>query len=161
MKKLVYPLLLVAAGPLLAATDEHADHHPAPPAAASTPAPAADRMGAMHALMERIEKSRDRAERQKLLLEHRAAMREQMAAMKAEPPGCGMPMMQGDARAPAADRADPGKPDGAPAMGGMGGGMGGMEMGGMMKCHAQMQARQRTMLDLMDQMMRSEDAAKK
>jgi hypothetical protein len=155
MKKLFYPLLLVAAGPLLAATDEHADHHPAP--VASAPAPVADHMGAMHALMERIEKSKDRAERQRLLLEHRTAMREQMAAMKSESMSCGMQMMQGETTAPAADKVGPGKPEGAMAMGGMG--MGGM--GGMMKCHAQMQARQRTMLELMDQMMRREDAARK
>lgn len=124
---------------------------------AATPAPApakaapADEAGKQltraQALMQRIEQTRDPAERQRLMQEHLQAMREGMGMMRGMGAMGGMGgMMMGQ----------------GPADGGKG--MSGDKAGGMMGCdmmagHAMMEKRMDMMQQIMDQMLRR-DAAK-
>jgi len=88
----------------------------------------------MQTQMDKIRKTTDPKERQKLMQEHMQAMQENMKAMR----GMGGPMMKGGAE------------DGGMMMGGKKGGM--ME-GDMMKRHAMMEKRMDMMQMMMEQMM--------
>jgi hypothetical protein len=148
--------------------EEHAAHHPeqAAPSSAATTAPATDMqqsMKSMQALMDKIEKTKNPAERARLLAQHREAMRQQLSSMKSM--DCGMGMTS-DAKAGAGSKmmggmsGDKGAPEKG-SQGNIGQGMigeGGMMNGGMMKCHEMMQARMAMMVGMMEQMMRHEDA---
>jgi len=116
-------------------------------AAAQAPAKAtpADEAGKQltkaQALMQRIEQTRDPAERQRLMQEHLQAMREVMGGMGGM--GAGMMMGQGPA--------------------GSGKGMSGDKAGGMMGCdmmagHAMMEKRIDMMQQMMEQMLRRDAA---
>jgi hypothetical protein len=144
-KSLVYTLALMAAATGAVAAqepDEHAAHHPpgqtatepAPPKPSAEPKDPAqasmqEGMKNMQALMSAIESTKDPAARQKLLDQHRQAMREQMEAMRKM--GGGM------------NAGTTGK---------------GMMSGDMMKCHEVMTGRMEMMQMMMEQMMRHEDA---
>lgn len=98
-------------------------------------------MAAMQAMMDRIHKTTDPKERQKLMQEHMQAMQETMTAMR----GMGGPMMKGD----------------APSEGMMGGMQGGMKHGdttddSMEKRQEMMEDRMDMMQMMMDQMMQSD-----
>jgi len=73
---------VVASAAAQVTPEEHAAHHP-PQAATSqgTPGDMHQHMKEMRSLMEKIEKTSDPAERQRLLDQHRKAMREQMNSM--------------------------------------------------------------------------------
>ncbi len=119
-------------------------------AAAQAPAKAtpADEAGKQltkaQALMQRIEQTRDPAERQRLMQEHLQAMREGMGMMRGMGVmGAGMMMGQGPA--------------------GSGKGMSGDKAGGMMGCdmmagHAMMEKRIDMMQQMMEQMLRRDAA---
>jgi hypothetical protein len=142
--------LILAAVPAFASAqagpDEHAAHHPQ---AASASAPASGATGAgdleqkqqaMQALVEKLEKTRNASERQRLLDEHRQAMNDQVAALKRLK--CAGMRMNGGGMGQ--------RPQGEMMMGGE-----------MMKCHETMQVRTEMLLGLMEQMMRHEDARQK
>ena len=93
-----------------------------------------EKMKAMQAQMDRIHKTTDPKERQKLMQEHMQAMQENMKAMK----GMGGPMMKGGG-------------EHAGMM--MDGKKGGMKDGDMMKRHAMMEKRMDMMQMMMEQMM--------
>lgn len=145
-------------------------HHPeksgtaaagSPPAAAPTPASpkvapadeASKQLTKAQALMQRIEQTRDPAERQRLMQEHLQAMREGMGMMRGMGAmggmggmgGMGAGMMMGQ----------------SPAGGGKG--MSGDKAGGMMGCdmmagHAMMEKRMDMMQQMMEQMLRRDVA---
>jgi len=93
-----------------------------------------EKMKAMQGQMDRIRKTTDPKERQKLMQEHTQAMQENMKMMR----GMGGPMMMGAAG------------DGSPMKGGM---KGGMKEGDMMQHHAMMEKRMDMMQMMMEQMM--------
>jgi len=98
MRRITFVLMACAvmAGAAAQVTpEEHAAHHP-PQAATSqgTPDDIHQHMKDMQSLMEKIEKTSDPAERQRLLDEHRKAMRGQMNSMMqmGDDKGMGMEM---------------------------------------------------------------------
>jgi hypothetical protein len=93
-----------------------------------------EKMKAMQVQMDKIGKTTDPEERQKLMLEHTQAMQENMKMMR----GMGGPMMMGAGG------------DGSPMKGGK---MGGMMEGDMMQRHAMMEKRMDMMQMMMEQMM--------
>ncbi len=117
---------------------------PAPAAQASPADEASTQLTKAQALMQRIEQTRDPAERQRLMHEHLQAMREGMGKMRGMGAmGGGMMMGQG------------------PAGGGKG--MADDKAGGMMGCgmmagHAMMEKRMDMMQQMMDQMLRRDAA---
>jgi hypothetical protein len=143
--------------------EEHAAHHPPEKAQASVPAPAMadsattvlkDGSAATRRLIERAEQAKTAAERERLLDEHLAAMRKQLAALNSQK--CAMEEMSGAAMG--------GKPadDKRPDM--MGDGMktgDGMKGDHMMMCHQMMKVRLETMADLLEQTWRREELRKK
>ena len=96
-----------------------------------------EKMKAMQGQMDKIRKTTDPEERQKLMQEHMQAMQENMKAMH----GMGGPMMKG------------GGEHGEMTMGGK---KGGMKDGAMMKRHAMMEKRMDMMQMMMEQMMQHE-----
>ena len=143
--------------------EDHAAHHPPEKAPATAPIAATperkmmeskDELAAIRGLLEKAEQARSPADRERLLDEHLAAMRKQLAALKSQQ--CDMEKMDGGAMG--------GKsPDGAkPGMMGEG-----MKMGdGMMKDHMMMwrqmmMARMDTVVELLEQTWRREELRKK
>lgn len=128
--------------------EEHAGHHPPEKGPATTfAAESKDAMMPIRGLIERAEHARTASERERLLDEHLAAMRKQLAAIKSQQ--CMMEKMDGAA-------LGGGRPDGAKS-----GKMGeGMEGGHMMMCHQMMKARMDTMAELLEQTWRREELRK-
>ncbi|HET9473538.1 MAG TPA: hypothetical protein VFO82_06570, partial [Steroidobacteraceae bacterium] len=139
MKRFTIVLLtcgVVAVAVAQVTPEEHAAHHPPAVATAeSTPADMHQHMKDMQTLMEKIEKTKDPAERRRLLDQHRKAMREQLHSMMQNDKGMKMGMGMGT---------------------GMGMGMG--KSGSMMECHEHMRGQMDMMMGMMDQLMRHEDA---
>ena len=105
-------------------------------------------------LIEKAEHAKTAAERERLLDEHLAAMRHQLATLKSQK--CAMEEMEGAAKG---DKPAEGT---KPAM--MGEGMkmsDGMKCNPMMMCHEMMKARMETMADLLEQTWRREELRKK
>jgi hypothetical protein len=110
------------------------------PQSAPTAADLQQKTKAMQALMEKLENTRNAAERERLLARHHQAMREQLESLKHM--NCAMGMTGGDAQGGEENRT-----------------MGqGMMAGGMMKCHEITQMRLDAMVGMMEQMMRHEAA---
>jgi hypothetical protein len=138
MRSLYFGVLLAAATAIAigqVSPEDHAAHHP--DAAAATQ----DHRSAMKALMEKLRNTSDPAERQRLLDEHRRAMRGQLDSMRHMK--CSM------------EAGKDGSKDAGKDPAGHGGMMAG---GGMMKCHEMTVARMDMMIEMMDQMMAHEDA---
>ena len=117
--------------PIVSAQDKHAHDKPATSAAPDKHmGKMQENMKAMQAQMDKIHKTTDPKERQKLMQAHMTAMQENMKAMR----GMGGPMMKG------------------------GGEHGGMKDGDMMKRHEMMANRMDMMQMMMEQMMQHDHA---
>ena len=128
--------------------DDHAGHHPPEKGQATTvAAESKDAMAATRGLIERAEHAATASERERLLEQHLAAMRQQLDALKSQH-GM-MEKMDGMAMggAPSAG-AKPGK---------MGEGMGGDHM---MMCRQMMNTRAEAMAELLEQTWRREELRK-
>jgi hypothetical protein len=110
-------------------------------------------MASMQALMDRAGKTRDSAERKRLLKQHSDAMRAVIRALNEMdcPMMAGMGMgMKGDMMG----KGESGRPAATP------GGMAASGMqGDMMRCHDMMKSRMDVMIQMMDQMLQHQDAA--
>lgn len=131
--------------------EDHAGHHPPETPQASAPSAMPDRkmmeskddLAPIRGLIERAERAKTAAERERLLDEHLAAMRKQLDSFKSRE--CAM------------EKADGAKP------GMMGEGMkmdDGMKNDQMMMCHQMMKARMETMVELLEQTWRREELRK-
>jgi hypothetical protein len=139
-----------------ASPENHAAHHPAEKAQATSPPaeghgmdmPSKDDMAVTRGLIERAEQARNSAERERLLDEHLVAMRKQLDALRSQQ--CSMEKMDGAMMG--------GKPaeDVKPGMM-----SGGMKDGHMMMCHQMMNAHRDTLAELLEQTWRREELRKK
>ena len=183
MKRQILATLLIGAATIAHAQqkpEDHTAHHPGQTAPAQKTAPTMPssegthgsemqgKMKEMQALMDRLAATKDPSERQRLLAQHRQAMREQLDSMMRM--DCRVEMAGTRDQAKSSDSMmKPGmprmsSPAGAaeePAPGGQMMGQGVMTGAGMMKCHEQMQARMKLMLGMMDQMIQHEDAERR
>jgi hypothetical protein len=132
------------AAPIAGAQDKHAHDKPAPSMEQDAhTGQMQEKMKAMQAQMDRIHRTTDPKERQKLMQEHMQAMLASMKAMH----GMGGPMMKS------------GGEHAGMTMGDKKGGMkGGMKEGDMMKRHAMMEKRMDMMQMMMEQMVQRDHA---
>jgi len=141
--------------------EDHAAHHPSEKAPAAAPAAATpDRnmtesnLAAARGLLERAEQAKSPAERERLLAEHLAAMRHQLAALKSQQ--CEMEKMEGGAMGGEHPNASkPGMMDEGMKMGD------GLRKDHMMMCHQMMKARMDTVVELLEQTWRREELRRK
>jgi hypothetical protein len=143
--------------------EDHAAHHPAEKSSATAPAAAApDRkmsewkndMAATRGLLDRAEHAESLAERERLLDQHLAGMRKQLAALKSQQ--CEMDKMEGGGvggERPNTSR--PGMMDKDMKMGD------GMKKDHMMMCHEMMKARMDAVVELLEQTWRREELRKR
>jgi hypothetical protein len=123
--------------------EDHAAHHPPEKATLAT-APAKNDLAATRELLERAEHAKSPADRERLLDEHLAAMRKQLAALESQQ--CEMGKME--------DGAKPGMMDEGMKM------ADGMKKDHMMMCHQMMKARMDTVVELLEQTWRRDELRK-
>jgi hypothetical protein len=143
--------------------EDHAAHHPpekAPATASAAATPDRKMMeskndfAATRGLLERAEQAKSPAERERLLDEHLAAMRHQLAALKSQQ--CEMEKMEGGAMGgERPDTSKPGMMDEGMKMGA------GMKNDHMMMCHQLMKARMDIVVELLEQTWRREELRKR
>jgi hypothetical protein len=143
--------------------EDHAAHHPPEKASASAPAAATpdgkmteskDDMAAIRGLLEKAEQAKSSAERERLLDQHLAAMRKQLAALKSQ--HCEMDKMErGAMGGERPNSSKPGMMDDGMKMGD------GMKKDHMMMCHQMMKARMDTVLEFLEQTWRREELRKR
>lgn len=151
-----------------ASPEDHAAHHPPEKAATSAPAAVAldskmtlskNDMAAIRGLLEKAEQAKTPAERERLLAQHLAGMRKQLATLESQ--HCEMEKMEGGAMG--------GSPRTGAKPGMMEEGMkdegmkmeGGMKNDHTMMCHQLMTARVDAVMELLEQTWRREELLKR
>lgn len=134
--------------------EDHAAHHPLEQAPDRMMMESNGDLATIRGLLEKAEQAKSPAERERLLDEHLAAMRKQLAALESQP--CEMNSMEGGAMGgDHAGDSKPGMMDEGMKMGDR------TKMGHMMMCHQLMTARMKTVMEFLGQTWRRDELRKR